>query len=124
MTLKPMSAVAIGMILGSLIGAQAQLTGPGLPPSEPTYTPIAGSQHNIPLASPVSLIAPPFARFAVVQAANNDVKYSTDGTIPTPTVGMSLYAGTAVKLSGLAVISTFSAIAAGPNATLDVEYYK
>jgi hypothetical protein len=67
---------------------------------------------------------PVSARFAVVQAANSNVKYTTDGTIPTPSTGMSLYAGASVQLSGQAEIAAFAAIAAIPGATLDVEYYR
>lgn len=87
------------------------------------YAPIAGSgQHNLTTASSTALTVPNGAVYAIVQAAAAAVKYTTDGSAPTVTVGMTLASGSALALNGYASIVAFRAISSG--ATLDVEYFQ
>lgn len=87
------------------------------------YVPIAGkSQHNLACVSATALTVPNGAVYATVQAATATVKYTTDGTTPTSSVGMTLAAGSTVTLSGYAAIAAFLAISA--TGTLDVEYFQ
>lgn len=65
------------------------------------YTPVAGGQYGLTVASATSLTVPTGALFAFVQAVNSCVNWrpSSDGA-PTTTVGQSLCPGALMLLSG------------------------
>jgi hypothetical protein len=91
-------------------------------------------QHNVALASATALTVPTnpngtiSATYASVCASSSGstvgVRYTTDGTTPTSTVGQPLLAGQCVSLAGPAVLAAFKAIETGATATLDVEYFQ
>lgn len=86
------------------------------------YTPLTPGQHNLVVSTATGLTIPAGATYAIVQAAGASVKYTTDGTTPTASVGMTLPSGAALALSGASVLANFRAISSA--GTLDVEYFK
>jgi hypothetical protein len=85
-------------------------------------------QHNLALSASTPLTVPAKATYASVCASSSGstvgVRYTTDGTTPTSTVGQPLLAGQCVSLAGPAVLAAFKAIETGATATLDVEYFQ
>ncbi len=87
------------------------------------FAPVPPGQHNLAPTSPTTLSVPPGARYATVCASNTTVRYTTDGvTAPTNAIGMPLFAGACLTLSGAPVLANFTVISA--MGTLDVEYFK
>jgi hypothetical protein len=92
------------------------------------FTPLAPRQGNISCASATGLTPPAGAIYAIVQAKVANINYTLDGqTAPTAgaigtSTGMTLYAGSALTLSGAAMIAAFKAIAQTAGAVFDAEY--
>ncbi len=63
---------------------------------------------------------PPGTKFAVFQADVQSVRYWTDGTVPTASVGMLLPAGQSVVLSGK--LSSFLAVQVTAGAKANVQF--
>lgn len=85
------------------------------------FTHLSGAQHNLTCVSSRALTVPSGAIYAIVQAKVADISYTTDGTIPTSSVGMTLSVGSSMSLSGADIIAAFKAISA--TGILDVEYF-
>jgi hypothetical protein len=108
------------------------LTGPAIAagtvdPLPHVYIPmVATGQHNLATAAAVALTVPNGANYAVVQVKVATVNYTTDGTTPTTSLGMTLSVGSTLTLSGYPSILAFKAInaSAASGATIDVEYYQ
>jgi hypothetical protein len=87
------------------------------------YAPLPPGQHNVTLTSATPLTTPAGAVVAIVCAQTSNVTYTTDGvTTPSASVGMQLYAGSCVSLTGAAVLANFNAFSS--SGTLDIEYFK
>ena len=87
------------------------------------YAPLPPGQHNVTPMSATGLTTPAGALVAIVCAQSANVTYTTDGvTTPSASVGMQLYAGSCVSLTGAAVLANFKAFSS--SGTLDVEYFK
>lgn len=95
----------------------------GVAPIPFPFIPLAPGQHNLSPTGAMGLAVPAGARYATLCASNATVRYTTDGsTTPTASLGMPLYAGGCVTLSGASVLANFEAFSA--TGTLDVEYFK
>jgi hypothetical protein len=92
-------------------------------PAGPYPTPLAGTaQHNLAITSSTGLTVPSGAVYATVQALTATVKYTTDGTTPTSSVGMTLAAGNSLGVPGQTLMTGIRFISA--TGTLDIEYFK
>lgn len=92
-------------------------------PAGPYPTPMAGTaQHNLAITSSTGLTVPQGAVYATVQAATATVKYTTDGTTPTSSVGMTLAVGAGLGIPGQTLMTSIRFISA--TGTLDVEFFK
>jgi hypothetical protein len=95
----------------------------GVVPSPYSYAPLGPGQHNLAPTSSTALTIPPGVKYATICASTATVRYTTDGlTMPTPTIGQPLVAGSCVMLSGAQVLSSFRAASA--SGTLDIEYFQ
>jgi hypothetical protein len=111
-----------GVLAVLLAASGANAAGTVIPLPYP-YAPIPGSsQHNLAPTSSTALTVPNGALYATVQAAGASVRYTTDGTVPTASVGMTLGAGVILTLSGYPIMTTVRFISA--TGTLDVEYFQ
>ena len=124
------SALLLAGMLAASLDASAQIYTDangtpvtGVAPLPFPYTPLAPGQHGLAPAPASGLTIPAGARYATICAAAANVEYTTDGaTTPTASLGMTLFAGACVALSGPAVLANFRAFSAA--GTLDVEYFK
>lgn len=73
------------------------------------------------LAAAQALTVPAKARYAIIQAEAQNVRWRDDGVAPTAAVGMVLAAGDDMLYTGQ--LSKFRAIAAVAGAILNVTYY-
>lgn len=81
-----------------------------------------GYQQITSLATAATLTVPGTATFAIVGAETVDVRWRDDGTAPTASVGMILFAGTYIELAG--DLSVIQFIQTAATAKLNVSYYK
>lgn len=118
------STVAVSLLFGSpALAASINVGSDGVTSSGPYTTPIAGSsQHNLVITAATPLAVPLGAVYATVQAAGASIKYTTDGTVPTASVGMTMYPGERIGIPGSKLLAGFRAISA--TGTLDVEYFQ
>lgn len=73
------------------------------------------------LSNPVGITNPDAAAIeAQIQAESVDVRYRTDGTDPTASVGHTLAAGDTLFLTGLSDITAFKAIQTAAGAKLNI----
>ncbi len=86
------------------------------------FTPLNPGQHSIAITSATPLTVPAGARYATVCAKTASLNYTTDGTTPTASLGMTLAVGACVALSGPKVLAGFQAISA--TGTLDAEFFQ
>jgi len=87
----------------------------------------SSAQYGLTIATATVLTVPGSATYASACARGGAANYTTDGTIPTNSVGMSIPQSTCVPLYGASVMSAFKAIqqsATSPATTLDVSYYR
>jgi hypothetical protein len=80
-----------------------------------------GYQQITGLNNAKSLTVPENAVYAVIQAQDKDVRWRSDGTDPSATVGMILYAGQDIPYTGN--LRKFRAIEVSASAILNVTYY-
>lgn len=80
-----------------------------------------GYQQITSLSAATALTVPEGARFALIQAEAQAVRWRDDGTNPTATVGMKIAVDAVLEYSG--DLSTFKAIEAVLGAKLSVSYY-
>lgn len=73
------------------------------------------------LAAAKGLTVPPYARFAMITAETQNIRWRDDGTDPTAAVGMPLIAGDIFWYTG--DLSTFKAIEQVASAKINVSYY-
>lgn len=118
------STLAVSLLFGSpALAASINVGSDGVTSSGPYPTPMtARSQHNLAVTTATSLTVPPGSVYATVQAAGAAVKYTTDGTTPTSSVGMTLAPGASLGIAGPKLLAAFQAISA--TGTLDVEYFQ
>ena len=81
-----------------------------------------GYQQITPLSTAQSLTVPAGATLAIVSAQGADAVWRDDGTPPTATVGMPLYAGQPVTFGG--DLASVQFIQTQATTTLNVSYYK
>jgi hypothetical protein len=97
---------------------------PSLSQTTIKWIPLPGGQYGISVASSTALTVPAQSVYAVVCAETAAVRYTTDGTTPTATVGMPLASGQCVAIQGEGSLSLFRVIQQTAGATLDVSYFK
>ncbi len=81
-----------------------------------------GYQQLTGISAATSLTVPATATYAVVVAETSDSRWRDDGTAPTASVGMPIFAGEQVTFSGDLSALQFIQINAG--AIINVSYYK
>lgn len=89
------------------------------------FTPVAGAQYGLTVATATALTVPATATFATVTVEGAPVRYTSDGaTTPTSTVGMGPFPiGYALSFN-LTALSNLKFIQTSASATIDVEYFK
>ncbi len=99
------------------------VTGSFAAAATPPYaaTALAGFQQIVLGAGVATLTIPPTATYAVVNCEAVDVRWRDDGTNPTGTVGMQLFAGQTLVVGNPAA---FAVIRTAAGAILNVSYYK
>jgi len=90
---------------------------------EDLYLPLVpkGYQQLTSLATATVLAVPAGARFALIQAEDQNVRWRDDGTAPTATVGVQLAAGADLFFTG--DLSALRFIEETTSAKLNVSYY-
>jgi hypothetical protein len=82
-----------------------------------------GYQQITPLTTASGLTVPATATFAIISVEGSNVRWRDDGTAPTATVGMPMYAGSAPQVfSGNLATAQF--ISTSTPSTLDIAYYR
>lgn len=76
------------------------------------------------LATAAALSVPATATYAIIEAEAADIRWRDDGTNPTPTVGMLLYAGIPVPIPFSGDLATVKFIRTQTTSVLNVSYYK
>ena len=125
--MKMLRASALAILLLAPPAAFAGIVEPvgsdAVTPQGPYPTPMIGTaQHNLAITTSTGLTVPQGAVYATVQAATATVKYTTDGTTPTASVGMTLVAGNSLGVPGQTLMKAIRFISS--SGTLDVEYFK
>lgn len=102
----------------------------GTPPPVPTvaqkaWTPVAGAQYGLTVATAVALTVPAGATLAQITVEGGTVRYTSDGaTTPTASVGMGPFVVGSYLQLNISPLSNVKFIQSSGTATLDVEYFK
>lgn len=83
-----------------------------------------GYQQITSLSTAQTLTIPATSTFATVEAEVADVRWRDDGTAPTGSVGMILYAGVPTTFGGAAELAALKLIQVSAGAILNISYYK
>jgi len=124
------SAMALAFLLADTALAQVyhDTSGtivPGVMPEPFPYTPRPPGQYGLALSTAQGLTAPAGARYAVICADGQALRYTTDGqTTPTASKGIYLANGLCVALVGQQTIANIRAITTTSGGTLDAEYFQ
>lgn len=114
----PAGAIPVRLVLAD---GSAFYTAEGTSPPPYTPTPL-GYQQITNLTSATALTVPATATYAIIQAESVDVRWRDDGTNPTASVGMLLFAGASQTFSG--DLTTLKFIQTQASSILNVSYYK
>jgi len=96
--------------------------GGGSTPVAPYQSTKLGYQQIASTSALQTLTVPTGATFCLVSVEGADARWTDDGTTPTTTTGMPIYAGTTIQFSGSLNALQFIAQAAGP-CTYNISYY-
>lgn len=83
---------------------------------------LAGSQYGLTVATATSLTVPAGASVAIITVEGQAVRVRQDGTAPTATVGMPIWANSTMIFNG--PLANLQFIQTSATATLDVDYYR
>lgn len=75
------------------------------------------------LSGAFAFTVPTGSMIAIVSVESNGVRYRTDGTLPTATVGMPIASGSSVILCGLDILTNFTVISQAGTATVNMDFY-
>lgn len=83
-----------------------------------------GYQQLTVSSSAVALTVPLQANTATIVVENATVRFRSDGTDPTTTVGVPLWTNQSFQIQSKDILSAIKFIATGSDATLNIEYYE
>jgi hypothetical protein len=87
------------------------------------WSPVAGSQEALGVATATALTVPAGATFATISVETQSVRFRCDGTAPTATTGTLIPANTLAFILQVTPLTACQFIQTAPTATLDVEYW-
>ena len=85
--------------------------------------PVGYVQQSVSAAAGLSSI-PSDANKAIIQPETGDIRYRDDGTAPTSSVGMYLFADNTLTIESLAMLNAIQLIAVSGTVTVNISYYK